>query len=278
MWHFEKMKQLVIVISIFVLTSLSCIGQKINIEIIDSIFIHSDSPSEFRLKFLENCDNAYIIAEQDILSNEAKILIVGGIAPTIYSTDNDFETKYQITYSDYGDLSANDECMYNYNSKVFDYLTEKYGKKWSKEVRSDVYGLKQWNKQKNRKHQNSPIWKYDCMSDTILKLRRISNKELNIISLIDIINSNYSGKVNIDFVKVSNDTIFIEIIDSECLTQKMGTTGADEFMIITTFTLTELNNINLVNYKFEFGDHATPGTYTRDYFLNWITKNRTNRN
>ena len=142
------MKKISFTILLFGLTSLFCFGQENNKEVIDSIFIYTDSPSEFRLKFLENCEKAFIIADQDIKKQEIKLLIVGGIAPAIYPTDQDFEKKYQVTYYDYGDLAAKGECMFNYNTRVFDYLTEIYGKSWKKEIRKDVYGLKRWKKNK----------------------------------------------------------------------------------------------------------------------------------
>ena len=83
-----------------------------------------------------------------------RILIVGGIVPTVYNSDQDFESKYQITYSDYGDLPAKDECMYNYNSTIFDFLTKKYGNSWKREIRKDAYGLNDWKKRKKKTPHN----------------------------------------------------------------------------------------------------------------------------
>jgi hypothetical protein len=75
-----------------------------------------------------------------------------------------------------------------------------------------------------------------------------------------------TDKVRPDFVKISHDTIFIRIKDSKHLTQRMGTTGARAFMSVTTYTLTELKGIRYVNFDFTEGDHAVPGTYSRDDF------------
>jgi hypothetical protein len=47
----------------------------------------------------------------------------------------------------------------------------------------------------------------------------------------------------------------------------MGSHGAYDYMITSTFTLTELNDIDYVNFSFELGDHAMPGVYSRYYFL-----------
>jgi hypothetical protein len=142
--------EMYISILLLVLFPFVCFGQEKKQQENDSIFTYADSPSEFRLKMLENCENAFIIADQDIKKNRINLLIVGGITPVVYPSDQTFEEKYQVTYSDYGDLAAKGECMFNYNSKVFDYLTKKYGKTWRKEVRKDVYGLKEWKKRKRK--------------------------------------------------------------------------------------------------------------------------------
>ncbi len=192
-----------------------CFGQEIDKEIIDSIFIHADSPSEFRLKFLENCDNAFIIAEQDIKKQEIKILIVGGIAPTIYTTDKDFEKKYQVKYSDYGDLAGKAECMYNYNAKVFDYLTEKYGNKWKKEVRKDVYGLKEWKKNKKKKRHITE--KYENEGEA----EKARIKEYFKVNYKPEIHTKYSGKIDlktvnqIDYVDYNSISVKLDPQDEQ---------------------------------------------------------------
>src|SRR4030043_1189513 len=58
----------------------------------------------------------------------------------------------------------------------------------------------------------------------------------------------------------------IKVINGEFLTQRMGSTGAEEFLAAATFTLTEYDPIKLVNFIFEKGDHAAPGTYSRKTF------------
>ncbi len=47
----------------------------------------------------------------------------------------------------------------------------------------------------------------------------------------------------------------------------MGTTGAAEFLATATLTLTEYDDIKLVNFVFDEGDHAVPGLYSRKDFL-----------
>lgn len=118
------------------------------------------------------------------------------------------------------------------------------------------------------------VWVYDCMIDTIKQIRNIKKDTVTSEKLIQIINAKYKDKVRLDFVKISHDTIFVKIKNSEYLTQQMGTSGADEYMISATFTLTELPKIHFVHFDFIGGDHASPGTYSRKYFLDWITENK----
>lgn len=118
------------------------------------------------------------------------------------------------------------------------------------------------------------IWIYDCMVDTIIQVRMVDKDTLISEKLISIINSKYQDEVILDFVNISKDTIFVKIDNSEYLTQQMGTAGADEYMISATFTLTELPKIKFVNFDFEYGDHASPGTYNRKYYLDWIKENK----
>jgi hypothetical protein len=68
---------------------------------------------------------------------------------------------------------------------------------------------------------------------------------------------------------IKENVVTVEVINSEYLTQRMGSTGADEFMAAATFTLTEYDHIKSVNFIFAAGDHATPGLYSRGYFLKY---------
>ena len=123
------------------------------------------------------------------------------------------------------------------------------------------------NTDKSHFPKDLSVWTFDSVLDTIKKIRPLKKEELNLKTLTNIVNSKYKNKVKINNTHISNDTIYITIKDSEYLTQKMGTTGANGYMITTTFTLTELPNIKHINFNFEFGDHAMPGTYNRDYYL-----------
>jgi hypothetical protein len=118
------------------------------------------------------------------------------------------------------------------------------------------------------------IWIYDVMADTIVQIKEVNRDILTSVKLIDLINTEYNNQVHIDFSRIAGDTIFIEINNPDYLTQQMGSSGAEAFMISTTFTLTELPRIEYVNFDFQEGDHASPGTYSRKQYWDWLEENK----
>jgi len=85
----------------------------------------------------------------------------------------------------------------------------------------------------------------------------------------------HSPKVKL--IKVENGVAFVEIINAGYLTQRMGSSGAQDYLASVTYTLTENSQIKKVNFIFEVGDHAVPGVYTRETFANYKTVIEDNR-
>jgi len=73
----------------------------------------------------------------------------------------------------------------------------------------------------------------------------------------------------VKLLNVNDHTATVEIINAEYLTQRMGSSGAQAYLASVTFTLTENPQIEKVNFMFEEGDHAMPGTYARRDFMNY---------
>lgn len=95
--------------------------------------------------------------------------------------------------------------------------------------------------------------------------RKVSADTLTVGKLINEINASWDG-VKLEFRKISHDTIYVAIPQSNVLTQQMGSSGAYSYMASTTFIFTELKNIRFVNYDFVEGDHLAPGTMKRSDF------------
>ena len=81
---------------------------------------------------------------------------------------------------------------------------------------------------------------------------------------------NYLNETNpeiiLSHVKTSGDTIYLRIEDATYLTQRMGSSGPVSYLAGAVYNLTDRPGINYVNFDFEEGDHASPGTFTRATF------------
>ena len=107
-----------------------------------SVEIKSKSIENFDLKCKPDCLVNGEIAKKDIENNQPRLLLIGGITPSIKSGQAAFEKKYKVTYSDFGCLQDPFECVNQYNQTVFTYLDDKFGNNWRKLVRDDVIGFK----------------------------------------------------------------------------------------------------------------------------------------
>ncbi len=112
------------------------------------ISLENKSIQDINLLLIADCEVNKEIAEQDIRKKKPKLLLVGSIAPVIYPDQNKFEKKYKIEYYDFGCVSPANECILQYNERIFEYMDEKYGKSWRKEVRKDVIGFRTYKKTK----------------------------------------------------------------------------------------------------------------------------------
>ncbi|WP_299707069.1 hypothetical protein [uncultured Pontibacter sp.] len=102
------------------------------------IVIKTESLTDLNIVLVADCPFNRSSAEKDIKKGNPKLLLVGSIAPVVYTGQNYFERKYKVQYYDFGCTPPADACIEEYNQKVFEFLDKKYGDKWRKEVRKDV--------------------------------------------------------------------------------------------------------------------------------------------
>ena len=95
-------------------------------------------------------------------------------------------------------------------------------------------------------------------------------EKISLEEVIEEINKTESAteRPTILLLQTKSDTVVIEVLQSDILTQRMGGSGATGFIATTTFTLTQLSQWKFVEFVFEAGDHANPGTYSREDFKN----------
>ena len=108
---------------------------------LDTIVTIGEKSQRMELNIQLNCNYSAETAKDDIARNQTKILLSGGVAPTVYPNQKEFEIKFNLTYFELGCLYEPHTCLEEYNQEVFRYLDEKYGKEWRDLVRQDVIGL-----------------------------------------------------------------------------------------------------------------------------------------
>lgn len=101
---------------------------------------------------------------------------------------------------------------------------------------------------------------------TLHKVPLRQTDTVSIHAIIARLNKKYDP-VTMTFIKRSGDTIYVRISPSHALTEQLGSTGADLYMTEATYNLCGLSNIRFANFNFKAGDHASPGTYSRNNFL-----------
>ena len=88
---------------------------------------------------------------------------------------------------------------------------------------------------------------------------------LTVDALTQALRTNYP-EIKLEVGHSSNDTLFVQIDDARYLTQQMGSSGAQVYIMEATYAYTELPDIEVVHFDFAEGDHAVPGAYARATF------------
>jgi hypothetical protein len=70
---------------------------------------------------------------------------------------------------------------------------------------------------------------------------------------------------------LDHTTVRVLVENGGYLTQRMGSSGAEDYLAAATYTMTECPVITAVDFDFPQGDHASPGIYTRMSFTDYRT-------
>ena len=76
--------------------------------------------------------------------------------------------------------------------------------------------------------------------------------------------------------KTEPPTVVVEIVNDKYLSEAMGSSGAQDYLAMVTYTLTESPGIRSVEFVFPPGEHAMPGVYSRESFSGYtiVTKEK----
>lgn len=67
------------------------------------------------------------------------------------------------------------------------------------------------------------------------------------------------------YLGAEKNKVLVGVSDDHQLTSGMGSEGAASYMNAVTFTLASVPGVSCVEFKFEEGDHASPGTLCRSF-------------
>jgi hypothetical protein len=99
----------------------------------------------------------------------------------------------------------------------------------------------------------------------IMKREGSGPDTLSPAGVVTFLNNNFPH-VQLVIEKICGDTLFLKIPQSTYLTQQMGSSGPTTYFAEAVYNLTEITGIHYVSFDFEEGDHAQPGTFSRDSF------------
>lgn len=126
--------------------------------------------------------------------------------------------------------------------------------------------------QDNIANMRTGLWRFDTLSTTGRLMFTIEYPNANIQEIADALNAAFRSDSVSQFkvTGVREQTAFVKILESDRLTQGLGSEGAREYLAQVTFTLTSVPGIQFVVFEFEEGDHAAPGMYSRDRFAEMV--------
>ena len=113
-------------------------------------------------------------------------------------------------------------------------------------------------------------WRFDKKAFIPRQFHPANRDSLSLEETIEQINRNkFFGKVHINLLEVSHDTVFLKITNAEFLTEKVGFDLAHDFLSTTTFILTDLPGVNFVNFDFNESTEVKAGTFSKSTFYRY---------
>jgi len=112
------------------------------------------------------------------------------------------------------------------------------------------------------------LWDVDASAASRKKIYRLKDSLTIIQPVINGINQTWpEGQLIID--RHNNDTLYVRPADPEWLTEKIGNTGAEQYMSFAAMNLLEVKGVRVVCFDLPQGTHAAPGCWTNEDFRDW---------
>jgi len=113
---------------------------------------------------------------------------------------------------------------------------------------------------------------YDINADTktFFKHTEVPDSAFTAPRVINGLNFKYPN-VQLQLLKQSNDTLFVNVPQSEHLSQKMGSAGAAAWYADAVWNLASVPGVQYVHIQLqEAGSHASPGTFSKADYTGYV--------
>jgi hypothetical protein len=110
------------------------------------------------------------------------------------------------------------------------------------------------------------VYEVNTETKTLKKFTEVPDSAFTAQRVINGLNEKYSN-VQLQFIKQSNDTLYVSVPDNEFLGERMGSTGASSWFQDAILNLTGIQGVNYVNIDMEKRSHAMPGIFTKENIL-----------
>lgn len=108
-------------------------------------------------------------------------------------------------------------------------------------------------------------WKVNSDEKTIRKNQKLGDDVLSVDTLIIGLNE-MNSNVQLEKIKQSNDTLYMQIKNANFLTEQMGSAGSEAYIAQAVLNLTSANGVKYVKIDFEPGSHAMPDVWSKENF------------
>ena len=112
------------------------------------------------------------------------------------------------------------------------------------------------------------IWVVDFDKKTKTKNPYLKTQYQHVDSIIKGLNESNPG-IKLEKLKISADTLYTEINNSEYLGEQMGSSGAEAYFAEAIINLTSIKGIKYVKIDFQERSHASPDVWSRGDFKDY---------
>lgn len=106
------------------------------------------------------------------------------------------------------------------------------------------------------------VYEVNSEEKTMKRFTEFPDSAFTAPRVINGLNEKYSN-VQLQFIKQSNDTLYVSLPDNEFLGERMGSAGASSWFQDAVINLTSVPGVNYVNIDMEKRSHAMPGTFSK---------------